>query len=105
MTEENATTSDATVETPSEAVTTPTPVWDLPESERPTISYSHANKAVKKLFGHRGRIWRTPEGYALGIDTQPGRRVLVTGPDLWFLLFGRYEPPGAPRPAADANRG
>lgn len=65
---------------------------------KPTISYSRAMQAVRKLFGPRGRIWKTPDGYALGIDQRPGRRVLVTGPDLWFLLFGRYEPPGTPAP-------
>ena len=61
--------------------------------ERPTITYSAAMTAVRKLFGPRGRIWRTPGGYALGIDKRPGRQVIVTGPDLWMLLFGRYQPP------------
>jgi hypothetical protein len=67
-------------------------------AERPTISYAKAIKAVRKLFGPTGRIWRTDDGgYALGIDKRPGRQVLVTGPDLWLLLFGRYAPPPPPK--------
>lgn len=46
------------------------------------ISRRDVQNAVTLLLGHRGRIYKTADGWAIGLDQNPGREILGSGPTL-----------------------